>query len=82
MSMKNSSDAIGNRTLEFLACSTVLQPTAAPRNPECHCAARNLSERQQRSHKPKNNMPDLEQNKLSEECTAGARKKNENNIEE
>jgi hypothetical protein len=33
MSMKKSSDAIGNRTRDLLACSTVLQPTASPRAP-------------------------------------------------
>jgi hypothetical protein len=30
MSMKNSSDTIGNRTSDLLACSTVPQPTAPP----------------------------------------------------
>ena len=29
--MKNSSDTIGNRTLNLPACSTVRQPTAPPR---------------------------------------------------
>ena len=32
--MKNSSDAIGNRTRDLLACSTVPQPTAPPRAPK------------------------------------------------
>jgi len=31
MSMKNSSDTIGNQTRDLLACSTVPQPTAPPR---------------------------------------------------
>jgi len=35
MSMKNSSDTIGNRTHDLLACNVVLQPTAPPRAPEC-----------------------------------------------
>ena len=33
MSMKNSSDTIGNRTRDLLACSAVPQPTAPPRIP-------------------------------------------------
>jgi hypothetical protein len=33
MSMKNSSDTIGNRTRDLPACSTVPQPTAPPRAP-------------------------------------------------
>jgi hypothetical protein len=33
MSMKNSSDTIGNRTRDLPACSTVPQPNAPPRNP-------------------------------------------------
>ena len=31
--MKNSSDTIGNRTRDLLACSAVPQPTALPRAP-------------------------------------------------
>ena len=31
--MKNSSDTIGNRTRDLLACSAVPQPTAPPRIP-------------------------------------------------
>jgi hypothetical protein len=31
MSMKNSSDTIGNRTCDLPACSTMPQPTALPR---------------------------------------------------
>ena len=31
--MKNSSDTIGNRTRDLLACSAVPQPTALPRDP-------------------------------------------------
>jgi hypothetical protein len=31
--MKNSSDTIGNRTRDVLACSAVPQPTAPPRAP-------------------------------------------------
>ena len=30
--MKNSSDAIGNRTRDLLTCSAVPQPTAPPRS--------------------------------------------------
>ena len=33
MSMKNSSDTVGNRTRDLLACSAVPQPTAPPRVP-------------------------------------------------
>ena len=33
MSMKNSSDTIGNRTRDLPACSAVPQPTAPPRAP-------------------------------------------------
>jgi hypothetical protein len=33
MSMKNSSDTIGNRNRDLPACSTVPQPTAPPRTP-------------------------------------------------
>jgi hypothetical protein len=33
MSMKNTSDTIGNRTRNLQACSTVPQPTAPPRAP-------------------------------------------------
>jgi hypothetical protein len=33
MSMKKSSDTIGNRTRDLTACSTVPQPTAPPRAP-------------------------------------------------
>jgi hypothetical protein len=33
MSMKNSSDTIGNRTRDLPTCSTVPQPTALPRAP-------------------------------------------------
>ena len=33
MSMKNSSDTIGNRNRDLLACSAVPQPTALPRAP-------------------------------------------------
>jgi hypothetical protein len=33
MSMKNSSDAMGDRTLDLTACSAVPQPTASPRAP-------------------------------------------------
>jgi hypothetical protein len=33
MSMKNSSDLIGNRTRDLQACSAVPQPTAPPRAP-------------------------------------------------
>ena len=33
MSMKNSNDAIGNRTRDLRACSAVPQPTASPRAP-------------------------------------------------
>jgi len=33
MSMKNSSDIIGNRTRDLPACSAVPQPTAPPRAP-------------------------------------------------
>jgi hypothetical protein len=33
MSMKNSSDTIGNRTRDLPACTTVSQPTAPPRAP-------------------------------------------------
>jgi len=36
MSMKNSSDTIGNRTLGPVACSAVPQPTAPPRAPLMH----------------------------------------------
>jgi hypothetical protein len=32
MSMKNFNDIIGNRTRDLLACSTVPQPTAPPRD--------------------------------------------------
>jgi hypothetical protein len=32
--MKNSSDTIGNRTHDLLACSTVPQPTAPLRTPQ------------------------------------------------
>jgi len=35
MSMKNSSDTIGNRTRELPICSAVPQPTAPPRAPIC-----------------------------------------------
>ena len=31
--MKNSKDAIGNRTRNLPACTTVLQPTVSPRTP-------------------------------------------------
>ena len=31
MSMKKSSDTMGNRTRDLLSCSTVPQPTAQPR---------------------------------------------------
>jgi len=34
MSMKNSSDTIGNRTRDLPACSAVPQPTALPRAPD------------------------------------------------
>jgi len=34
MSMKNSSDTIGNRNRNLPACSTVPQPTAPPRAPQ------------------------------------------------
>jgi hypothetical protein len=33
VSKKNSKDTIGNRTLDFLACSAVPEPTAPPRAP-------------------------------------------------
>jgi hypothetical protein len=33
MSIKNSSDTIGNRTRDLPVCSAVSQPTAPPRNP-------------------------------------------------
>jgi hypothetical protein len=33
MSMKNSNDAIGNRTRDLPACGTVTQPTAPPHAP-------------------------------------------------
>jgi hypothetical protein len=33
MSMKNSSETIGNRTRDLTACSALLQPTAPPRAP-------------------------------------------------
>ena len=33
--MKNSNDTIRNRTRNLPACSTVLQPTAPPRDPDC-----------------------------------------------
>ena len=33
MSMTNSNDTIGNRTLDLLTCSAVPQPTAPPRGP-------------------------------------------------
>jgi hypothetical protein len=33
MSMKNSSDTMGNRTRDFPVCSAVPQPTASPRAP-------------------------------------------------
>jgi hypothetical protein len=33
--MKNSNDTIGNRTRNLPACSTALQPTAPPRDPDC-----------------------------------------------
>jgi hypothetical protein len=33
MSMKNSSDTVGNRTCNLPACSAVPQPTAPPRAP-------------------------------------------------
>jgi hypothetical protein len=33
MSMKNSSETIGNRTRDLSACSEVPQPTAPPRTP-------------------------------------------------
>jgi hypothetical protein len=33
MSMKNSSDSIGNRTRDLPACNTVPQPNATPRAP-------------------------------------------------
>ena len=34
MSMKNSSDTIGNQTRDFPVCSLVPQPTAPPRRGE------------------------------------------------
>ena len=34
MSMKNSSDTIGNRTRDLPTCSAVPQPTAPPRAPK------------------------------------------------
>jgi len=34
MSMKNSSETIGNRTRDLPACSAVHQPTAPPRGPK------------------------------------------------
>jgi len=34
MSMKNSSDTIGNQTCNLLACSAVPQPTAPPLTPK------------------------------------------------
>ena len=37
MSMKNSSDAIGNRTRDLPNFSAVPQPTAPPRAPRIHC---------------------------------------------
>jgi hypothetical protein len=37
MSMKNSSDIIGNRTRDFPTCSAVPQPTALPRVPCYAC---------------------------------------------
>jgi hypothetical protein len=36
MSVKNSSDTIGNRTRDLPACSVVPQPTAPPRAPLCY----------------------------------------------
>jgi hypothetical protein len=33
MSMKNTSDTIGNRTRDFPACNAMPQPTALPRAP-------------------------------------------------
>jgi hypothetical protein len=36
MSMKNSNDTIGNRTIDLPACSAVPQPTASPRAPSFH----------------------------------------------
>jgi hypothetical protein len=36
MSVKNSSDTIGNRTRDVPVCSAVPQPTAPPRAPFCH----------------------------------------------
>jgi hypothetical protein len=35
MSMKNSSDTIGNRTPDLPVCSAVPQPTAPPHAPKC-----------------------------------------------
>jgi hypothetical protein len=35
MSVKNSSDTIGNRTRDVPVCSAVPQPTAPPRHPVC-----------------------------------------------
>jgi hypothetical protein len=37
MSVKNSSDTIGNRTRDVPVCSAVPQPTAPPRAPFCTC---------------------------------------------
>jgi hypothetical protein len=52
MSMKNSSDTIGNRTRDLRACSAVPQPPAPPRTPEqilnttcSHCPIAYISER-------------------------------------
>jgi hypothetical protein len=42
MSLKNSSDTIGNRTRDLPGCSTVPQPTAPPRAPDPISNTKNL----------------------------------------
>jgi len=53
MSMKNSSDAIGNRTRDLPSCSAVPQPTATPRAPKPN---KNIPSMKIRRHKP-NTLP-------------------------
>ena len=42
MSMKISSDTIGNRTRDLPACSTVPQPTVQPRTPYLYVVVTNV----------------------------------------
>jgi len=50
MSIKNSSDTIGNRTRDLATCSAVPQPTAPPRAPEYDGVFHKIMAKNQETH--------------------------------